>query len=114
MSSNNRRRLTGVVTRAKMQNTVTVQVDRSYRHPLYGKVVHHSSKYLVHDELGCRPGDRVVIVESKPISKMKRWVVQTVAQRASEAEVAAEGVLEVGAPEIEPVGGEAEAGEDQA
>lgn len=114
MSNNNRRRLEGVVTRAKMQKTVTVQVDRSYRHPLYGKVIHRSRKYLVHDELTCRPGDRVVIVESRPISRHKRWVVQSVTRRASEAEVEAGGVVEMGAPELEPAAESGQAGESQA
>ena len=58
-----------MVTRAKMHKTVMVRVDRSYRHPLYGKVVHRSRKYLAHDELGCQPGDMVQIVESRPISQ---------------------------------------------
>lgn len=87
--SNNRRRLTGVVTKAAMQKTVTVRVDRDYRHPLYGKVVRTHKSYLVHDELGCQQGDRVVIVESRPISKRKRFVVQEVLHKATEAEVAA-------------------------
>jgi small subunit ribosomal protein S17 len=87
--SNNRRRLTGVVTRAKLEKTVTVRVDQSYRHPLYQKVVRKSKEYLVHDEQGCRPGDEVRIVESRPISKRKRWAVETILTRASEAAVAA-------------------------
>jgi len=87
--TNNRRRLTGVVTRLSTEKTVTVQVDRDFRHPLYEKVVRSSKRYLVHDELGCQPGDRVVIVESKPMSKRKRFVVQEVLRKASEAEVAA-------------------------
>ena len=95
--SNNRRRLTGVVVRAKQPKTITVQVNRSYRHPLYQKVVRSQKNYLVHDEIGCHPGDRVVIVESKPISKLKRFVVEEVLQAATEAEITAE---QVG---IEPV-----------
>ena len=89
---NLRRRMTGVVTQAKAMKTVSVRVDRSFRHRLYGKVVHSSRSYLVHDELGCRTGDEVQIVESRPISKMKRWVVETIVRRASEAEVAASDV----------------------
>lgn len=85
-----RRRLTGLVTSAKMQKTVKVRVDRSYRHPLYGKVVRSYKNYLVHDEIGCHPGDIVCMVESRPISKRKRWVVQEILRRASEADVAAE------------------------
>jgi small subunit ribosomal protein S17 len=87
--TNNRRRLTGVVTHLSTEKTVTVQVDRDFRHPLYEKVVRTSKRYLVHDEMGCQPGDRVVIVESKPISKRKRFVIQEVVRKASEEEVAA-------------------------
>ncbi|NIM93814.1 MAG: 30S ribosomal protein S17 [Anaerolineales bacterium] len=88
--TNKRRRLQGVVESTKMQKTAKVRVDRSYRHPLYGKVVRTHKIYLVHDEIGCQPGDTVCIVESKPISKRKRWVVQEILRRVTEAEVAAE------------------------
>jgi small subunit ribosomal protein S17 len=87
--TNERRRLTGVVTRSSTEKTVTVQVDRDFRHPLYEKVVRTSKRYLVHDEIGCQPGDRVVIVESKPMSKRKRFVIQEILRKASDAEVAA-------------------------
>jgi len=84
--TNNRRRLTGRVVRSKTQNTVTVKVDRTFRHRLYQKVMHGSKKFLVHDELGAQPGDRVRIVESRPISKRKRWVVEEVLMKAESAE----------------------------
>jgi len=71
-----RRRLVGKVTSNKMLKTVVVQVEDSYRHPLYGKVVHRSKRYLAHDEQNCAPGDVVQIVESRPLSKRKRWVVE--------------------------------------
>ncbi|HSB89854.1 MAG TPA: 30S ribosomal protein S17 [Anaerolineales bacterium] len=87
--SNQRRRMTGVVTRAKLTKTVTVRVDHTYRHPLYQKVVRRSRQYLVHDELGCQPGDRVQILESRPLSRRKRWAVETILRRATAAEVAA-------------------------
>ena len=99
--SNKRRRLTGVVTKTKLNKTVTVRVDRSYRHPLYGKVIRTSKKYLVHDELGCQPGDRVQIVESRPLSKRKRWVVETILHRVTEAEVAAQASDVVEEPMVE-------------
>jgi small subunit ribosomal protein S17 len=99
--SNNRRRLTGVVVGAKMVKTVTVQVDRSYRHPLYGKVVRSSKRYLAHDEQGCHLGDQVQIVESRPISKRKHWVVESVLTQASESEVAARTADEVSPVEAE-------------
>ncbi len=82
---NRRRRLTGVVVSDKMEKTVVVRVTRTFRHPLYQKVVHRSKKYKAHDELGAQVGDVVVIVESRPISKTKRWVVQQIVQRAGEA-----------------------------
>jgi small subunit ribosomal protein S17 len=101
---NQRRRLTGVVTKAKLEKTVTVQVDRSYRHPVYGKVIRTAKEYMTHDELGCQLGDQVQIVESRPISKKKRWVVERIIQRTSEAELAAqtEEIAEEPIAETEP------------
>jgi small subunit ribosomal protein S17 len=75
---NNRRRLTGVVTSNKMQKTVVVEITRTYRHPLYNKVVHSRERMVAHDELGCQIGDQVSIVESRPLSKRKHWVVQQI------------------------------------
>jgi small subunit ribosomal protein S17 len=99
---NKRRRLAGEVVRAKMEKTVTVQVDRTYRHPLYKKVVRQSKNYLVHNELGAQVGDRVCIVESRPISKRKRWVIQEILRKASEVEIeASEGVIETPLEEVE-------------
>ncbi|MCJ7678698.1 MAG: 30S ribosomal protein S17 [Anaerolineales bacterium] len=98
---NNRRRMTGEVTKAKAMKTVTVRVDRSYRHRLYGKVVHTSKQYLVHDEQGCRPGDQVVIVESRPVSKRKRWVVEQVVRKATEEQVEASAAVQVDLPVLE-------------
>ncbi len=99
--TNKRRRLTGLVTSAKMQKTVTVQVDRSHRHPVYGKVLRKSKKYLVHDEIGCQPGDKVLIVESRPLSKRKRWVIEQILHKASEADVQAEAQEIVDLPSLE-------------
>ncbi|UCD43227.1 MAG: 30S ribosomal protein S17 [Chloroflexota bacterium] len=75
---NNRRRLTGVVTSTKMDKTVMVVISRTYRHPLYKKVVHSKKKVMAHDELGSEVGDQVKIVESRPVSKRKRWVVEEI------------------------------------
>lgn len=80
---NNRRRLTGVVTSNKMDKSVMVVIARTYRHPLYKKVVHSKKKVMAHDELGCDIGDRVLIVESRPISKRKHWVVEEILLRES-------------------------------
>lgn len=84
---NNRRRLTGVVTSNKMTKTVSVEISRSYRHPLYRKVVHTSHKVKAHDELGCQPGDRVEIVESRPLSRTKHWVVSSIIRHGQGPEV---------------------------
>ena len=75
---NNRRRLTGFVVSNKMQKTVVVEVTRTYRHRLYKKVVNASNRFKAHDELGCQVGDQVRIVESRPISREKRWVVEEI------------------------------------
>jgi small subunit ribosomal protein S17 len=70
--------LTGVVSSNKMEKTVMVVISRTYRHPLYKKVVHSKKKIMAHDDLGSEVGDRVKIVESQPISKRKRWVVEEI------------------------------------
>jgi small subunit ribosomal protein S17 len=86
MASKDRRRLTGVVTSNKMEKTVVVEVLRTYRHKLYKKVVHARSRVMAHDELGCQIGDRVSIVESRPLSRRKRWVVEEILRREIGAE----------------------------
>ncbi len=78
---NNRRRLNGTVTSNKMTKTVVVEIGRTFRHPLYRKVVHLSKRVMAHDELGCQIGDQVQIVESRPLSREKRWVVETIVKR---------------------------------
>ena len=78
---NNRRRLVGIVTSNKMQKTVVVEVTRTFRHPLYLKVVHSGKRMMAHDELGCQIGDHVRIVESRPLSSKKRWVVEEIIRR---------------------------------
>jgi small subunit ribosomal protein S17 len=72
------RALTGRVTSDKMDKTVTVLVERKVKHPLIGKVVRKSNKFHAHDETNsCKEGDIVTIVESRPFSKTKTWVVKT-------------------------------------
>jgi small subunit ribosomal protein S17 len=78
---NNRRRITGVVTSNKMTKTVVVEITRVFRHPLYRKVVHSSKRVKAHDEIGCQIGDHVQIVESRPLSRDKRWVVENVIKK---------------------------------
>lgn len=78
---NERRRMKGVVTSNKMDKTVVVEVSRTYRHRLYKKVIHSRKRVMAHDELGCEVGDQVNIVESRPISRNKRWVVVEILRR---------------------------------
>jgi len=78
---NKRRRIVGVVTSNKMDKTVIVEISRTYRHDLYKKVVQSRKQVMAHDELGCEVGDRVQIVESQPISRHKRWVVEEILRR---------------------------------
>jgi len=87
---NERRRLIGVVTSNKMMKTVVVEIKRTFRHPLYRKVVHETKRVKVHDELNCQVGDQVQIVESRPLSKEKTWVVETI-MRHGEGETVGEG-----------------------
>jgi small subunit ribosomal protein S17 len=76
---NKRRRLTGQVVSNKMDKTVVVEVKRTMRHPLYEKVLRETKRYKAHNESNeLEIGDVVVIVESRPISKTKRWAVQEV------------------------------------
>jgi small subunit ribosomal protein S17 len=64
----------GVVISDKMDKTIVVRVDRRTRHPIYGKVMTQTKKYYAHDEKNeAKPGDKVRIVESRPLSRLKRW-----------------------------------------
>jgi small subunit ribosomal protein S17 len=78
----------GVVTSAKMQKTVVVAVERLVRHGLYKKTIRRTSTFMAHDELGAKAGDRVRIVESRPLSRHKRWRVAAILERSG-AETAA-------------------------
>lgn len=78
-----KRTLEGRVVSDKMDKTVVVEVDRLYRHRRYKKVVRAVKKYKAHDEENaCRIGDLVRIIESRPLSREKRWVVQEILERA--------------------------------
>ena len=73
----------GTVTSDRMDKTVTVLVERKVKHPIYKKYVQKRTKFKVHDTLNrCSIGDRVKIVESRPLSKDKRWRVLQILQRA--------------------------------
>ena len=78
-----RKRLVGVVTSDKMDKTVVVAVTTTRRHPIYGKVMRRVKKYKAHDESNdCHIGDRVQIIESRPISRHKRFMVTSILERA--------------------------------
>jgi small subunit ribosomal protein S17 len=98
---NNRRRMTGVVTSNKMTKTVVIEISRTYRHPLYKKVVHSSKRVKAHDELECQIGDQVKIVASKPISRDKHWVVESILKREIRTEDA--GVAETAAVDLDEI-----------
>lgn len=73
----------GVVTSNKMNKTITVTVERKMRHPLYGKFVKKSSKFMAHDEKqDCNIGDTVRIMETRPLSKNKSWRLVEIIERA--------------------------------
>jgi len=77
--------ITGIVVSDKMQKSVVVAVERQVRDPLYGKSTRRTSKFLAHNEPGgAKVGDRVTIVETRPMSRRKRWVVTRVVERAKE------------------------------
>jgi len=74
-----RRVMTGRVVSTKMQKTVVVEVEVAKKHPLYRKILRTAKKYLAHDEeQACKEGDIVEIIESRPISRRKRWAVQNI------------------------------------
>ena len=77
--------VTGVVISDKMEKSVVVAVERQVRDPLYGKTQRRTSKFLAHNEANeAKVGDRVAIVESRPMSRRKRWVVTRVVEKAKE------------------------------
>jgi small subunit ribosomal protein S17 len=83
LDRNSRKTRTGVVVSDKMDKTVVVVVERRYAHPLYGKQVTRSKKYHAHDENNeYNVGDTVRIMETRPLSKQKRWRVIEVVERA--------------------------------
>ena len=73
----------GIVYSDKMQNTVVVRVDRLVLHTRYRRYVRRTSKFMAHDELGATVGDRVRIVETRPLSARKRWRVMEIVQKAA-------------------------------
>ncbi|MCB0559616.1 MAG: 30S ribosomal protein S17 [Lewinellaceae bacterium] len=80
---NLRKERVGVVTSNKMDKTIAVSVERRLRHPIYGKFVKKSNKFIAHDEKNdCNIGDVVRIMESRPLSKNKRWRLIEIIERA--------------------------------
>lgn len=78
-----RKRLVGVVTSDKMDKTIVVSVATTMRHPIYGKVINRVKKYKAHDENNeSQIGDRVMIIESRPYSREKRFALVSVLERA--------------------------------
>jgi small subunit ribosomal protein S17 len=76
---------TGIVVSNKMQKSIVVAVSRQVRHGLYGKTVRRTSTFLVHDEKNeAKPGDTVEIVETRPMSRRKRWALKRVVRQAAE------------------------------
>ena len=73
----------GIVVSNKMQKSIVVAVERQVRHGLYGKTERRTSQFVVHDEHNAaKPGDTVAMVQSRPLSRRKRWVVTRVVERA--------------------------------
>jgi small subunit ribosomal protein S17 len=83
MKTTGRKTRSGVVISNKMAKTVVVETERRLRHPVYGKVVRKRHRFYVHDENKvCQEGDLVRIVETRPLSKLKRWRVAEVLKKA--------------------------------
>ena len=84
MSERNLRKTrVGLVTSDKMDKTVVVSIKDKVRHPLYGKIINRTVKYKAHDEENtCGVGDKVLIMETRPISKDKRWRVVEIIEKA--------------------------------
>jgi small subunit ribosomal protein S17 len=79
----NRREVEGIVVRSKMDRGVIVAVERRVSHDVYGKIQRRTSKFMAHDEANtARVGDRIAMVESRPLSRRKRYVVTRVIERA--------------------------------
>ncbi len=78
------RTVTGLVVSDKMDKTITVYVERLVKHKMYGKYIRRSTKFHAHDETNsCKMGDKVVIKQSRPLSKTKSWVLVNIVDRAA-------------------------------
>jgi small subunit ribosomal protein S17 len=74
----------GTVVSDKMTKSVVVTVERQVRDAMYGKQLRRTSRFMAHDEQNAKVGDRVALVESRPLSRRKRWVVTRIVERAKE------------------------------
>jgi small subunit ribosomal protein S17 len=73
----------GIVTSSKMDKSITVSIERKLQHPLYGKAVKKTKKFVAHDEENtCNEGDTVKIMETRPLSKRKKWRLVEIIERA--------------------------------
>lgn len=78
-----KRQLVGMVVSSKMDKTVVVQAERLVKHQLYNKYIRKRTKFAAHDENNsCRDGDKVLITECRPLSKLKRWRVSEIIEKA--------------------------------
>ena len=83
MERNLRKERTGTVVSNKMDKSITVQVNRKVKHPVYGKFQRKSTKFMAHDEKNeCGIGDTVKIMETRPLSKLKRWRLIEIVEKA--------------------------------
>lgn len=83
MERNNRKVREGVVVSDKMDKSIVIHVERRMKHPIYGKYLKHSNRFMAHDEKNeCRVGDRVRIMETRPLSKNKCWRLVEIIEKA--------------------------------
>lgn len=83
MERNLRKERTGTVVSNKMDKSISVRVDRKVKHPVYGKFQRKSAKFMAHDEKNeCGIGDTVTIMETRPLSKLKRWRLLEIVEKA--------------------------------
>ena len=74
----------GIVVSNKMEKTIVVKVESRFPHPIYSKTMTKTKKYLAHDEMGeCNIGDQVLVQESRPLSKRKRWILTKILSKSS-------------------------------
>lgn len=79
----NKRTLNGIVVSDKMEKTVLVEVERLVKHSMYNKYIRRKKKYKAHDATNeCKVGDRVLIIESRPLSKEKNWKIKQIIEKA--------------------------------